>query len=235
MKRLFLSLLVFEFFSLINAQDTKLKEGFNITADIVSSYIWRGLDQEASKGGSPNIQPTIAYVTGRSTTSVWGSTSFAGGLKEIDFSETILLSEAFSITLTDDNWFFDKNYFNYSNSQTDHIFEGTVTYTGKKPFPLAVSINTMFYGNDKDKNGNNAYSTYVELNYPICSNTNAFCGMSLFDSPHVYGNKGFSVINLGLKVSKEVKVNDAIMIPFYGVIGCNPQAGKAFFVAGVTL
>jgi hypothetical protein len=219
-----------------NAQDAPKSNGFAVTTDLVSSYMWRGIAEESSKGGSPNVQPTITYVNGCSTTGVWGSTAFSGAIKEVDFYETVALSPLFSVTLTDDNWFFNKNYFNYKNAQTDHIFEGTLTYTGEKSFPLTVSANTMFYGDDKKEDGkSNAFSTYVELDYPIASNVTAFLGSSLFDSPTVYYNSRFSVINLGVKVSKNVKISDSFTLPVYGIVGCNPQAEKAFFVAGITL
>ena len=60
----------------------------------------------------------------------------------------------------------------------------------------------MFFGADKKANGDNAFSTYVELGYPVASNAKLSLGASMFDSPAVYGNTGFAVTNISLKVSK---------------------------------
>ena len=239
----FAILIVITASTIVKAQETK--SNFNITVDLVSSYIWRGTIQEYSRGGSPNIQPTVTYTTGALSFGAWGSYAFSGNVKEVDFNATLALPHAFSITLTDDNWNNSNNnaevsngyanYFNYKNKGTGHILEGTVAYGGSKKFPLNFSWNTMFYGADKNANGKNAYSTYVELGYPIARNVNTFIGASLFDSPAIYSNKGFAVINLGLKVSKEIKLSDSFSFPLYGIVGVNPQAEKAFFVAGITL
>jgi hypothetical protein len=225
-----------------SAQDSK-GSNFSVSADLVSSYVWRGVAQESSKGGSPNIQPTATYTLGAFSVGAWGSYAFSGDVKEVDLNATLALSSAFSVTVTDYNWNNSNNnvttvgyanYFNYKNNGTGHIFEGTLAYGGTTAFPLSVSLNTMFYGADKNVNGNNAYSTYVELGYPIASNVKAFLGSSLVSS-QTYGNNGFSVINIGLKVSKEIKVSNTFSLPVYGIVGVNPQAEKAFFVAGITL
>jgi hypothetical protein len=227
-----------------SAQDSK-GSNFSVSADLVSSYVWRGVAQESSKGGSPNIQPTATYTLGAFSVGAWGSYAFSGEVKEVDLNATLALSSAFSVTVTDYNWNNSNNntltttgyanYFNYKGNGTGHIFEGTLAYGGTTAFPLSISLNTMFYGADKKINStNNAYSTYVEMGYPVASNVKAFLGSSLVSS-QTYGNNGFSVINIGVKISKEIKVSSTFSLPVYGIVGVNPQAEKAFFVAGITL
>ncbi|MTK53425.1 hypothetical protein [Paludibacter sp.] len=211
---------------------------FSIAADVVSSYVWRGVAQEGSRGGSPNIQPTVSYTNGAFNLGAWGSYAFSGNVKEVDLYATLSLPDALSVTVTDYNWNNGNDgsvgYFNYKNGKTGHVFEGTLAYGGTKSFPLSITWNTMLYGADKKTNGNQAFSTYVEIGLPITSNVKAFLGASLFDSPNYYNN-GFSVINLGLKVSKEIKFSDSFSLPVYGIVGANPQSEKAFFIAGITL
>lgn len=213
---------------------------FLISSDLVTSYVWRGVPQEGTKGGSPNVQPTVSYINGAFSIGAWGSYAFSGGVKEVDLYATLALPSSFSLTVTDYNWNngndVSARYFNYTSEKTGHVFEGTLAFGGTKSFPLSIAWNTIFYGADKKVNSSdNAYSTYVELGYPIASNVKAFLGASLFDSPGIYGNAGFSVINLGVKVSKEIKITDSFTLPVYGIIGANPQSEKAFFVAGITL
>lgn len=203
----------------------------NVGADLVSSYIWRGIAQGSNE---PNIQPSISYTNNKISIGTWGSGNFSGSLKEIDFFATYAISNKLSITITDYNWTFSKSFFDYSK-KTDHIYEASITYTGGSSFPVNISCNTMFAGSDKDEDGDNAYSTYLELGYPLFKNARIFCGASLSESPAVYYTKSFGIINTGIKVSKNIEITNKFSLPLYGIAGFNPNAGKAFLVAGITL
>jgi hypothetical protein len=231
-----------------SAQDapasTSPKASFTASADLVSSYVWRGIAQEtSSKGGSPNIQPTVAFNYGGLTIGAWGSGSFSGATKEVDLYTTYAFNDIFSLTVTDYNWTFSKSYFKYNNDSTDHLFEATLAYAGVKSFPLSIAVNTIFAGADKKVNSTsgkseNAFSTYVELAYPLAENAKLFLGASLLDSPSLYTfgkEKGFSVINVGVKATKNIKLTDSFTLPLYGIIGANPEAETVYFVAGITL
>lgn len=213
-----------------SAQESK--GNFNIGADVVSSYVWRGVNQGSNQ---PNIQPTVSYSYNKLTIGAWGSGNFAGSLKEFDLYATYALTDLFSITVTDYNWIFSKSYFDYANDKTDHLYEGSLAYAGVESFPLSASVNTMFYGADKKSDGKNAYSTYLELGYPVCTNAKLSVGASMFDSPGVYANTGFSLTNISLKVTKEIPLSDKFSLPIYGIAGFNPNAESAFLVAGITL
>ena len=208
------------------------KGSFNVNADVVSSYVWRGVAQGSNE---PNIQPTVSYTCGGFSIGAWGSGNFSGSLKEFDLYATYAFSSVFSVTLTDYNWAFTKSYFKYGKDVTDHLFEGTLAYAGVESFPLSASLNTIFYGADKKANGDNAYSTYLELGYPVTANAKISVGSSLFDSPAVYANTGFAVTNVSLKVTKAIVFSDTFSLPVYGVAGFNPNAKSAFLVAGITL
>src|ERR1035437_9439224 len=116
---------------------TSAKAQFATGADIVSSYVWRGFPQDLTLlKGTPNIQPYVSFTTGGLTLGSWASSSFTGGVKEVDLYATYAFSSQFAVTLTDYNWGFasTKGYFDYS-STTDHIYEATVAYTGTEKFP----------------------------------------------------------------------------------------------------
>jgi hypothetical protein len=204
---------------------------YSVGADVVSSYIWRGVPQEATKG-TPNIQPFASLTTGSLTVGFWGSGSFIGNIKEVDIYATYAINKLFSVTLTDYNWNFSKKYFSYG-SGTDHVFEATVSYAGVESLPLSASLNTMFYGADKKTNGDQAYSTYLELGYPVSESAKVFAGASLMESV-AYGTTGFGVTNLGIKVSKSLALTDSFSLPVYGIAGFNPTRNDAFLVAGIT-
>ena len=215
---------------------TSAKAQFATGADIVSSYVWRGVPQEGTKG-VPNIQPYVSYTIGGLTVGSWASSSFLGNVKEVDLYATYAFSSALALTITDYNWGFasPKGYFDYS-ATTDHIYEATLAYTGSEKFPISASINTMFAGADKKPSDATkaALSTYIELGYQVTPLVKVFAGGVLGES-NAYATTGAGLTNVGIKVSKSITITDKFSLPVYGILGANPSTGGAFFVAGITL
>lgn len=216
-----------------------VKAQFATGADIVSSYVWRGVPQDLSVAGnptlaSPNIQPYVSFTTGGLTLGSWASSSFLGNIKEVDLYATYAFSSAFAVTLTDYNYNFayQPNYFKYGNG-TGHVFEGTLAYTGAA---FSASVNTMFAGADKKPSdaSKQALSTYIELGYQINPLAKIFLGGVLGQSNN-YLTTGAGVTNVGIKVTKSIAITDKFSLPVYGILGANPYAKNAFFVAGITL
>ena len=237
-------------FAIMALTISSVKAQFATGADIVSSYIWRGVPQDRTVGGnpslgSPNIQPYLSFTTGSLTLGSWASSSFLGNVKEVDLYATYAFSPAFALTVTDYNWGFanSKGYFNYSKG-TDHMFEATLAYSVPTAFPLGVTVNTMFAGCDTLSTGKSAFSTYAELSYPVTANAKVFVGASLFQSAMVYNTSGFAFTNIGVKVSKSIVITDKFSLPVYGILGANlsnkdvtgaAKPTSLYFVAGVTL
>lgn len=212
---------------------TSVNAQFSTGADIVSGYVWRGVDQAG--GTTPNIQPYAAFTVGKFTIGSWASSSFTGNLKEVDLYATFAISSAFAVTITDYNYNFgiQPNYFDYGSATTGHVFEGTLAYTGGK---FNASVNTMFAGADKKSTDatKQALSTYIELGYQFNPIAKVFLGGVLGESSN-YLTTGAGIINVGLKVSKSIEITDKFSLPVYGIVGANPAAKSTFFVAGITL
>ena len=223
-----------------------VKAQFAVGTDIVSSYVWRGITQGTTHGGTPNIQPTLSFTTGGLTIGSWGSGSFDGEIKELDMYASYVFSPSFSVTVTDYNYGFahPKGYFYYGTG-TDHLFEGTLSYTGPTAFPLGISVNTMFAGSDTLSTGKAAFSTYAELSYPITANAKVFCGASVLKSnSNVYNTSGFALTNIGVKVNKSIVFTDKFSLPVYGILGANlsnkyydgtTKPTSLYLVVGITL
>jgi len=137
-----------------------------LSADIVSRYVWRG--QQLSEAAA--IQPTLDFTFGSFSIGSWASYTFsAEGLQEVD----LYLSYAagnFTFTVNDyfnpvDTMGFQHDYFNWDSKTTLHSLEAAVTYGGTDNFPLELTAGIYFFGNDKDDNGDNNYSTYFEAAY----------------------------------------------------------------------
>lgn len=204
-----------------------------IGADIVNQYIWRG--QEL---GDVSLQPTLGIAYKGLSLTAWGSIGLSNkdNTKEFDLTAAYTTS-GFHIGVTD-YWFNTPNerYFAYSAHETSHVFEANVGYD----FEIA-SLNwyTNFAGNDGvNKDGKRAYSSYFEANVPFklaaCEWTATIGAVPYATS--FYGDaNGFAVTNIGIKATKDIKVNDHFSIPIFAGITANPSTEKTFFIFGVSL
>ncbi|NOU16197.1 MAG: hypothetical protein HOO91_01380 [Bacteroidales bacterium] len=233
---------------LVNAQTSEPTSPFKVTADLVSHFVWRG--SMATGSPTPNFQPTLAFTKGNFEIGVWGSTDFVGSYKEVDPYMFLTVGQ-FKFTVTDYNWNFDNvKYFNYKNSETGHRFEGTVGFTGSKVLPISITWNTMFYGLDKKSvdSTKQAYSTYIELGYskgaasfffgftPWAGYYNNY-GVTIFD-PEA-SKKTFSIVNIGVSITKNLKINETFSLPLKATLAVNPSAtytkkDYAHLVFGIT-
>ena len=201
------------------------------TAELVSHYVWRG--SMATGSPTPNIQPTLAYTKGSFEIGVWGSTDFLGSYKEVDPYASYTMGQV-KFTFTDYDWNFARaNYFNYQSNSTGHMFEGTIGYTGPQSFPISITWNTMFFGFDKKSNGDQAYSTYIEFGYTT-GPAAFFLGLTPWESYYNnYGvtafnpgasKKAFSVVNVGVTLSRSVKITSDYSLPLRATLVVNPSA-----------
>ena len=206
-----------------------------ISGDIVSSYIWRGLDC-----GDVSIQPTLGVGYKGLSLTAWGSYGITNPDDTKEFDLTLAYSAGgFNIGITD-YWFSaglnpDSRYFKYDAHSTNHIFEANIGYDFGV---LSVQWFTNFAGNDGfNKNGKRAYSSYAEVAVPFKLATvdwTATAGAVPY-ATDFYGTTGFAVTNLTLRADKEIKITDSFSIPVFGQVTANPCTQKAYLVFGFTL
>ena len=204
-----------------------------IGADIVNQYIWRG--QEL---GDVSVQPTLGIAYKGVSLTAWGSVGLSDkdDTKEFDITAAYTIG-GFHIGVTD-YWFNTPNerYFAYEAHKTSHVFEANIGYD----FGVA-SLNwyTNFAGNDGvNKDGKRAYSSYFEASVPFklasCEWTATIGAVPYATSFYANAN-GFAVTNIGIKATKDIKVNDHFSIPIFAGITANPSTEKAFFIFGLSL
>ena len=205
---------------------------FTLGADIVSSYVWRGAYQTSSA-----IQPAAGFSIAGFSLSAWGSIPFEGIAKEVDFTASYEIA-SLSLVITDYWWAGEgtRKYFMYESKRTDHLFEGTIGYTLPiEKFPLSLSLNTMFAGADYKPDGDRAYSTYIAVSYPFSvKEIDLSASIGMTPSEGIYADE-FSIVNIGLKASKELKVTESFSLPVFGEIVTNPRNEEVFFVFGISL
>lgn len=206
-----------------------------VGTDVVSQYIWRGQDL-----GNVSLQPTLGLGYKGLSLTAWGSVGLteASDTKEFDLTLSYT-SGGFTIGVTD-YWFDsgldpENRYFKYDSHGTNHLFEATVGYDFG---PLSVAWSTNFAGNDgKNKVGDRAYSSYVELNAPFRLATvgwTATLGAVPFATTS-YETTGFAVTNISMKAEKAIKVTDSFSVPIFGQVVANPCSQRAYLVFGFTL
>ena len=216
-------------------------------ADMVSRYVWRGLNLG---GSSPHIQPFIEYSFGETGLSIgaWGSYSL--GLNagtEADLYLSYAPVDWLNITFTD--YFFPQDipfersdYFNYKEDETVHTFEAMVTVGGSDDIPFYATFAINLYGADGiNEKGENYNAKYIEAGY--LGNYQdfefaLFAGFAPDDPKTEAGGMGWysdkpGLINLGISLGKDVEVA-GIIVPVFSSLIFNPEAGNIFIVAGLS-
>jgi hypothetical protein len=238
MRTLFLSkpiiLCLLAFLPVLATSQDKLSA--NLSADFVSSYVWRGIKQ----GGGANAQPALNASYKSFTLGTWGSADLGNsGAKEIDFYASYENS-GFKMLATD-YWWDSENTFRYFSSPTDgngHYLELAVSYIFPESFPLSVSWNTFVLGRgNKRENGNNSFSTYIEFAYPFTIQ-DLEMGISTGFTPWsstVYNTSGFKFTSIQLSALKNIKITDKITVPIFGNLIVNPAHEDIHFVFGIKI
>lgn len=212
----------------------------NLSGDLVSSYVWRGFKQAGA-----SVQPALSVSAKGFTLGAWGSTDIAGkGNKEVDFYASYATSGlAFTVT---DYWWDGEDAHRYFSSPKNteetsyigHSLETSLAYTFPESFPLTVAWNTFVLGQgNKKANGDNSFSTYVELSYPFSVKEVDFkigTGFTPWESA-MYGTDKFKFTSIHLGASKTVKINDSFSIPLFANIIANPAQEDIHFVFGITI
>jgi hypothetical protein len=222
-----------------------------VGADLVSSYVWRGVYNAGA-----SFQPSLGLTAGGFSVGFWGSSDFSLGAKEVDLSLGYS-GGGFSIGLTDYWWNGEgvMDYFQlFKKDANSHLLELNLGYSFE--FGLSFSLNTMLAGaQDKyvDDNGKTkrSFTTYFELGYDFSigdvnltaalglsplNKTGLYTGGSLFmgGSPYAYSTDGFAVNNISLTASKDIVITDKFSLPVFAQLSFNPAIEDAFLVFGIS-
>ncbi len=258
-----LTLIAQEELAILESQTEKETTGPEILfgADLMSRYIWRGIDF----GNSPAIQPNFAFSWKGFSAGAWGSygitqqtmqlndTTFVnlGNYAETDFYVsytykwfTVMFFDFFLPNGMNPNT--ENNYYDLKKATTGHTIEGSLIFNGPEKFPLQLMVGTLLWGADKNKDTSgvvglgekNNFSTYIEASYPfeiskLKMSLKPFVGASLKESSW-YGEKA-GVINLGFTAKKEIPITSVYALPVQFSVITNPVYKSMFLVFGISI
>lgn len=222
------------------AQDLSLSAG----ADIVSRYIWRGLNVN----DAVNIQPALTLSVSGFSVGFWGSYSFSNNSGDNTFGQEVdtwigynySFENGMSIGALLTDYYYPNtgikwgnfNDFDDVNGAGAHTIETGLLLRGPNSFPISLSGFINVY-NDA---GNN---TYFQIDYPTSVAEvplNFFVGASggSEENPGYYGTQSFNVINVGVKATKSVKITEDYSLPVSITFLINPRTEISYLVFGLT-
>ncbi|MFC2113749.1 hypothetical protein ACFLRI_00215 [Bacteroidota bacterium] len=243
------------------SQDTSRLE-VNPAADIVSRYVWRGIDF----GASPAVEPDLCFTYKNLEFGAWGAFSTNSDYQELDvYLYYTFYKELFTIGFIDyyfpDVHALNQNYFDFSNETTAHYLELNALFNGSEKLPLSISVNSIIYGADKGVSDSviipadssysyqfkNLYSTYIELGYQLERprySLDFFLGYNLNgidrEDAVISGGEGFyldgaGITNIGITATRSIKINEKLRIPLYSSFIVNPKLERVYLVFGLSL
>ncbi|MFB6316941.1 hypothetical protein [Saccharicrinis sp. FJH54] len=201
---------------------------FSTGLDIYSSYIWRG----SKFGTGAAFQPYVEFSAGDFALGAWGSVS-TGGLDfetDDDGNVSFIGSEGFEmdlyasysfgpVSLTVTDYYFGPDWTDFS---ANHYIEPMI---GVGVGDLSLTGAYMFAP------GFEAGDTYVEAAYAFGS-----FDLTLGAGDGAYTSDGsFTVCNIAVGTSKEVKITDSFSLPVSGSVILNPSTGGFFITVGISL
>lgn len=221
--------------NILIAQNEQESEESNVNvslnADLVSRYVWRGLLYSPNV----NIQPTLGLTAGNFFAGAWASYGFSDKYSEVDFYAGYCFG---NLTLTVNDYYNENemalteaDHFNWDSETTTHALEGTLNYYFGQKFPLTLTAATFFYGNDRDAEGENYYSTYFEAMYNWQLNDgyqlSGFVGGTPAEGLYA---ADAGLVNVGFSLGKSITINEQISLPVEASLVSNPEAEDIFFV-----
>ena len=192
---------------------------FDVGADLVSSYVWRG----TRYGNSPAIQPYVEFAAGGFSIGGWGSYGF-NGFAEADLYASYGFDFGLSIGITD-YYYPGSPYFEYGSPDGSHGFEINLGY---EIGGLALSANYML--NEASGAGTAGSDLYFEAGYSF-SSFGVFVGAG--DGWHTSDGE-FMVCNIGVTASKEISITENFSLPVSGTVILNPETEQFHIVLGVS-
>lgn len=201
-----------------------------ISLELSSKYMWRGNEY----GTAPTLFPMISFNKAGFNIFGMGAYAFDGSHQEVDLG----ISYTYKwLTLGISDYYYPSavgekdNYFDFSHQSTGHSIEAYITAYPFK-FPFWITLSTYVFGNDKNLDGKQAYSSYMEIGYNhYFDNKNilsVIAGANLNKGFYTNYNDRFNLVNTMLKYTYNLTIKSFIL-PISASYIINPYKEKSFF------
>lgn len=211
------------------AQESHLHIGL----DLQTKYVWRGMEM-MQENATPVLFPQINYQNQGLYAYVTGGTSLNGKYSELDFGVSYTYRW---ISVSVNDYYYpatvglNDRYLNFAAKETGHWLEGVVTISPEK-IPAYLTLSNFFYGADKNPDGKQAYSTYLEAgaHYDFSGHGRIFATVGAACNESCYNGyeHGFGVCNLGIGYTYGLQVFKDRILPLGVTYIVNPVREKAF-------
>jgi len=226
MKKIFMILILLIMSKNLEAQTIEVSTSF------VNRYVWRGLDI----ANTPNLQPSLSLKLDGFETGIWGSYTLSNNRSvsdEIDYWVSYSFPYEFgNIALLVTDYYFPNSgvkISNFNNGDGAHTLEATLIHTGVFSFQFSYNFyndigNNMYY-----EIGYRSSIEDIDLQY--------FIGGTFGSkkNPEYYGSDKHAIINLGIKGTRNLTLNDGLVFPVSTIFVVNPQAEIAYLIFEITI
>tara|TARA_X000000950_G_scaffold278010_1_gene368259 strand:+ start:219 stop:878 length:660 start_codon:yes stop_codon:yes gene_type:complete len=219
MKNLNLSKLILKFAlvaTILFSSMQEVKAQFDVGADIMSRYVWRG----SGYSNGPSIQPYMSYATGDFEIGFWGAYANDGQVDELDLYASYGIGP---VGLTITNYVFPDNMtpgvaspIKYWDSEGG--WEGTV---GLELGPIGLTYATFFDSGD----------TYIAAGTSL-GGVDLTLGMG--DGAYTT-DSDFALMEISLGYGKDIMITEDFSLPASGSLIYNPDADQMYLVFGISL
>jgi hypothetical protein len=193
-----------------------MAQDISVGADIVSSYVWRGMDC----GDSAAVQPYVEFSSGGFAIGAWGSYTLGSDedVSEADLYVGYGFENGLYVGLTD--YYFPGDGVEYLDTE-DHTYEANLGYEAG-----AFSFSANMYFEDD----NNEDDMYFEVGYDF-----GLASIFLGGGDEAYTEDGdFAICNLGISADKEIEITDTFTLPMFGSVIVNPDSEDMYIVVGMS-
>lgn len=251
-------------------EEESVKGTWDLNLDLASRYVWRGQCwggnyPVAQIYGTYNLSDKWSvglWTTHNFKKEYYDVNGGYKGYQEIDFIVNYAVNDFLTISAqqyfwpsTDKQEGVSNNFFNWGNDGSntlDLLFMFDFTERG---VPLWFTSSTFIAGSDYrfkdefDEKGKQNYTTYMEVGYnfeaPFGINLAPVAGVVLNNKAQYYYAGDYdkpSFVNLGCKISKEIKLSENVVMPIWLNYTYNAAdarenlqpLGHQFLVAGAT-
>lgn len=216
----------------VESERLLLKESdFHAQIDLQTKYVWRGMEMMTADA-SPVVFPQLNYQKGGWYAYIMGGYAINGKYSEVDLG----LSYTYQwLTIGINDYYYpttdspDDHYFNFNNKDTGHWLEAAVTIA-PETVPVFLTVSNFFAGADKNSEGNQAFSSYIEIgsHYDFLhdNSLSLSVGSAMNESCYNGYSHGFGVCNVELKYTYAAHFDNGWVLPLNVAYIINPVCEK---------